>query len=307
MIKRSFFGIQRLFHPLFLLGGALSFGLGSGVAHYLGHAIDWHVYLLGQVLVIFLQLSLYLLKDYYDSLQNNPALLPDSRQVNRGLIVDADGEYHLTSQASLLMAAIALTACAILIAILLQNGNLNAEIITLLVIAFFLVIFYSAPPLQLANTGYGELAVSILLANLVPALAFLLQMGNLHRLLAMATFPLTPLYLAMSLALALENYLSDLKKGRRTLLIRLGWQRSMALHNILVLVGFLLIGFSITAGMPWRIAWPALLSLPVGLYQIWQMNQIAEGGKPRWQLLTITAVATFSLMAYLLAFSFWVG
>jgi 1,4-dihydroxy-2-naphthoate octaprenyltransferase len=307
MVKRSFPKVFRLFHPLFLFGGVLLFALGSGIAHYLGHSIDWSAYLLGQACVTFLQLSLILLKDYFDSLQNNPARQADARQVSRGIIVDAEGEYHLTSQASLLLAATALTSGAVFIAVLLRDGYLNPEIVTLLIVAFFLAFFYAAPPIQLANSGYGELAISILLANLVPALSFLLQAGSLHRLIAMTTFPLTPLYLAMSLALGLPDYFGDLKNGRRTLLIRLGWQRGMNLHNILVLVGFLLVGFSITAGLPWRIAWPALLPLPVGLFQIWQMNQIADGGKPRWRLLTITAMATFSLTAYMLAFSFWAG
>jgi 1,4-dihydroxy-2-naphthoate octaprenyltransferase len=307
MVNRSILKVFRLFHPLFLLGGALLFALGSGIAHYLGHSIQWSAYLLGQVCVTFLQLSLILLKNYFDSLKGNPAQQVDARQVSLGIMMDAEGEYHLSSQASLLLAATALTSGAIFVAMLLRNGFLNPEIATLLVIAFLLVLFYAAPPLQLANTGYGELAVSLLLANLVPALSFLLQTGSLHRLLAMTTFPLTPLYLAMSLALALPDYLGDLKNDRRTLLIRLGWQRGMTLHNILVLVGFLLVGFSITAGLPWRIAWPALLPLPVGLFQIWQMNQIAEGVKPRWRLLAITAMATFCLTAYMLAFSFWTG
>ncbi len=307
MVKRSFTKALILFHPAFLLGGALLFALGSGIAHYLGHSIDWSAYLLGQASVTFLQLGLILLKDYFDSLQNNPARLADFRQVSRGLIIDADGEFYLTSQASLLLTATTLTLSVVFIVVLLRDGYLTLEIITLLVVAFLLAFFYAAPPIQLANSGYGELAISILLANLVPALSFLLQVGSLHRLIAMTTFPLTPLYLAMSLALALPDYLDDLKKGRRTLLIRLGWQRGMNLHNILVLVSFMLIGFSITAGLPWRIAWPALLPLPLGLFQIWQMNQIADGSKPRWRLLIVTAIATFSLTAYMLAFSFWAG
>jgi len=299
-------GLQ-LFHPLFLWGGALLFALGSGIAHYLGHAMDWSAYLLGQACVTFLQLGLILLKDYFESLRNYPDGHPDSRQVSRGLIVDAKGEYFLTPQAFLLLVAAATTLGAVFFAVLLRGGYLSPEIVTLSIIAFFLAFFYTVPSIPLADSGYGELAISIVMVNLVPALSFLLQAGSLHRLIAMTTLPLTPIYLAMSLALALPGYLDDLKKGRRTMLIRLGWQRGMALHNVLILVGFLFIGLSITAGLPWRIAWPALLPLPVGLFQIWQMNQISNGDKPRWRVLTITAIATFSLTAYMFAFSFWSG
>ena len=65
---------------------------------------------------------------------------------------------------------------------------------------------YAVPPVRLVYSGYGELVLAILFANLFPALAFLLQTGELHRLLAMLTFPLTLLYLAALLALSLRAY-----------------------------------------------------------------------------------------------------
>jgi len=148
--------------------------------------------------------------------------------------------------------------------------------------------------------------MAFFMANLIPALALLLQIGELHRLVAMCTFPLTMLYLAMSLALSLEGYASDLKYGRRTAMIRLGWQRGMVWHNILILAAYFFIGFDLFLGLPWSIAWPALLTLPLGIFQIWQMVQIAGGAKPRWRLLAFNAVATVGLTAYFLTFTLWI-
>jgi hypothetical protein len=59
--------------------------------------------------------------------------------------------------------------------------------------------------------------------------------------------------------------------------------------------------------MPLRLAWPAFLTLPVGIYQIWQVNRIAAGAPTRWRLLTFTALVLFGLTAYLLTFAFWIG
>jgi hypothetical protein len=45
--------------------------------------------------------------------------------------------------------------------------------------------------------------------------------------------------------------------------------------------------------------------LPIGLYQIWIMNRIADGARPNWNLLLLVALSTFSLTAYILTFAFW--
>lgn len=59
--------------------------------------------------------------------------------------------------------------------------------------------------------------------------------------------------------------------------------------------------------LPWPLAWPMLATMPVGLFQIWQMWQINNGVKPSWRLLRMTAYASFGIMAYLVAFALWTG
>ncbi len=308
MKKISLRKLSSLVHPYFLLGGFLLYALGVGVSHYLGHPVDWTAYVLGQVCVFFLQLSIIFLRDYFSNLlEVKPGDYKLEHQVSSSIVQTAEGEYRLTQQASLLSSVTALTCGVFFTVLLLRQGYLSPPALTIIVIDFMIALFFASPPIRLVDSGYGELTMAIFLSNLIPALAFILQAGNLHRLLAMTTFPLTVLYLASTMAFSLQDYLSDLKNGRRTLLIRLGWQRGMIIHNILVLVGFMLIVISITAGLPWRIAWPSLLALPIGLFQIWQMNQISEGVKPRWRLLSVTAMATFSLTAYFFAFSFWIS
>ena len=109
----------------------------------------------------------------------------------------------------------------------------------------------------------------------------------------------------MLLALSLEGYASDEKYNRKTSMIRLGWQRGMNLHNLLILVGFMLFGIAAILGLPWLLTWPGLLGLPLGLFQIWQMSSIATGAKPHWRLLSLNAVATVVLTAYLVTFTLW--
>jgi 1,4-dihydroxy-2-naphthoate octaprenyltransferase len=194
---------------------------------------------------------------------------------------------------------------ASLTVLLLDRVDFSPLIVLILILGFFGAFFYSTPPIRLAASGYGELTTSILVANLVPAFAFILQYGEFHRLVAMSTFPLTALHLSMMVVFELPDYATDLKYDKQNLLVRLGWQHAMGFHNLLILSAFLLLALAIGFGLPLSIALPAFLPLPLGLLQIWQMRRIAAGAKPDWKTLALTAVVLLASTAYLLAFAFW--
>ncbi|MDD5466888.1 MAG: prenyltransferase [Anaerolineales bacterium] len=295
---RAFIRISR---PLYLLGGVLLYALGGGIANYLGRPIDWGVYLLGQAWVILLQLGGHFLNEYF-----NPS--PNPSTVDRQPYSPPNGQpaNQAIERATLLVVAIGcLSLAASFTALLIQAAGLTGAILLVMLLTFLGVVFYSVPPLQLSSSGYGELVTTLIAANLLPAFAFLLQTGELHRLLAMATFPLSALLLAMQLSLELPGYARDLKQEKHTLLVRLGWRNGMVLHNILVLSAYLLIGLAMLFGMPLFIGLPAYLTLPLGMLQIWQMRRIAEGAKPNWNTLGLNSLVLFGATVYLLAYSFW--
>lgn len=290
-----------LSRPLFLLGGALVYTLGVGIARYLGAQIDWGFYIFGQVYVTTMQLSAQYLNEYFDAPadQANPNRTPFSGGSG------AVGEGRLSRETVMWAALTSLTILASLTVVLISVVPVSPLLITIVILAFLGSFFYSAPPIKFAHSGYGELTTSILVANVVPIFAFVLQYGELHRLLVMSTFPLTTLHLAMMIVFEFPDYLNDFKFEKYTLLVRVGWERGMVLHNILILTGFLLLGLAATFGLPIAIVLPALIPLPLGLLQIWQMRRIAGGGKPNWTTMGFTAVVLFGSVAYLLAFTFW--
>jgi 1,4-dihydroxy-2-naphthoate octaprenyltransferase len=292
----------RLARPLFLLGSALLYSLGLGIARYLGRDLDGSIALLGLSWVLALQLSTHFLNEFFDA----PV---DIYNLNRTWFSGGSGALGsagLPRMFAIWASAFCLTLTASLSVLLFQFAHPSPGVVVLLVLIFLGAIFYSLPPVHLARSGYGELTTSIVVANLVPALAFSLQAGELHRLLALTTMPLTALHLAMMLALELPDYATDLKHEKQTLMVRAGWQMGMQLHNGMILTAYVLLGLSILAGMPPKIALPAYLTLPLGLFQIWQIHRIRQGGRPYWQGLTLTAVALFGAVVYLLTYGFWV-
>jgi 1,4-dihydroxy-2-naphthoate octaprenyltransferase len=248
-----------------------------------------------------LQLSTQFLNEYYDA----PADTDNSNRTPFSGGSGAVGPGKLTRSTALVAAAACLAMLASLTVLLISRGYLTPAAQLIMVLAFLGSFFYSAPPVKLASSGYGELVTSILVANLVPAFAFLLQTGELHRLVAMATFPLTALHLAMMMSFELPDYASDVKHEKQTLMVRMNWRNGMQLHNILILVAYLLLGLAAILGLPPLIALPAFLTLPLGLYQIWQMRRLADGAKPNWTALTLNASMLFAITAYLLMFAFW--
>lgn len=291
----------RLSRPLFLLGAILVYALGAGIARYLGAQIDWGIYLIGQGWLIFLQLATHYFNEYYDT----PG---DSENTSRTPFSGGSGALGpegLPRNAALYAALASLGLVSYLTFILLRSNSVAPAGWLLMALIFLGAFFYSVPPVRLVASGYGELTTSILVANLLPALAFLLQTGELHRLVAMSTFPLTTLHLAMMLSFEFPDYSNDLRHLKQTLLVRLGWRSGMIIHNILILTAYLLLGVAAAFGMPMMIVLPAFLTLPLGILQIWQMWRIAEGGKPNWLALTLTPVVLFGAMAYLLTFAFW--
>lgn len=291
----------RLARPQFLLGGILLYALGAGIARYLGTSINWNVYLLGQIWGTLLQLATQFLNEYFD-------IEYDLKNPNRTFLTGGSGALgpgKLPRATALWSAAGCLAVVASITVLLLNEGDITPVAAVLMVLIVFGAIFYAVPPVKLESSGYGELTTAILVSNLVPAFAFVLQTGHLHRLLAMSTFPLTFLFLGMLLAFELPDYGSDLKYGKRTLMVRAGWQLGVNIHNLMILFGYLIMAIAVLLGLPTGIALPVILSLPIGLLQIWTINRIASGGKPNWTLLTLTGLLMFTSAAYLLTLAFW--
>jgi 1,4-dihydroxy-2-naphthoate octaprenyltransferase len=248
-----------------------------------------------------LQLSAQYLNEYFDS-------TADVENKNRTFYSGgsgAIGEGKLSRNTALIAAATTLTLTASISVILIQQVAVSPLLILIMVMSVLGAIFYSVPPVRLVASGYGELTTSILVTILMPSFAFILQYGELHRLVAMSAFPLTALHLAMMIIFEFPDYLTDIKYEKPTLLVRIGWERGITLHNVLILSAYLLLGIAMFFGLPASIALPAFLTFPLGLLEIWQLQRITVGGKPNWNALGFNSIVLLGIMAYLLAFSFW--
>jgi 1,4-dihydroxy-2-naphthoate octaprenyltransferase len=284
--------LTRLARPFSLVLATLTFSFGSGVAHYLGHDLLPED-LLALVWIFLLQTASAWLVEYF----RNPAEpladveTPRQREQLRILLLQA------SSAALTLLAAITILMLAI--------KALNPAALLVMGLAFTLMLVNAIPPVRLISRGFGELAQAVFLAYLIPALAFLQQTDRLHSLITLLAFPLALLALTYLLALDFPSYAADLKYQRGSLLVRLGWERTMPLHHGLVLAAYALLALGPLLGYPLALLWPTFLTFPLALYQIFMLRNISVGAKPVWSLLTANGAAVFALSAYLLTLTFW--
>ena len=283
---------------------ALLYIMGVGIGHYLNGQVNWSSFFHGLTWIVFLLLGFQYLREYFDL-----GFVEDEVKWWRTPFSGGSGAIgtgKLPRQVAIWAGLICLTVTAAVTALMFQDQDLKLISVMMLGLILAGELAFALPPLRLVSSGFGELILSIIIVGLIPGLAYVLQGHGFHRLLIMVAFPLVILFLGILLALELPGYASDLKYGRKPVIIRIGWQKGMLLHNILVLGSFVLFGLAFVFGMPLSIGWPVFFALPVALFQIWMMNRIAEGAKPNWILLVLSAVSTFGLTTYLLTFSFWI-
>ena len=282
-----------LTRPVNLIFALLTYGLGLGIARYLGATLYPEPQIFGGVIILLIMAASALLVEYFRP--GNEPIFPDETRKERAEM-----------RSRLLAISITMLGTAALLAILLRSaGYIQLESAIFLVLFVLLALMNAVPPVRLVNRGLGELSTAIQVASLSPTLAFLLEYNNLHRILAIYTLPMLLLALAYFLASNFPAYADDLKYERRSLLISLTWQRAVPIHNSLLIGAYLFFACIPFLGVPLQLVWPALLSLPVAAYQVFTLRNLSDGAKPNWPVFMAAATAIFGLTAYSLTLTFW--
>jgi 1,4-dihydroxy-2-naphthoate octaprenyltransferase len=296
--------ILRIGQPFLLLAALLTYTLGLGIAHYLAIQINWTAAILGSSLGIFILLA----RNYLSAFFTYPEAIPSA-----DLSAEIKGEdpslveiKEIPQNLFLQIGLVSLAAGAAVTFVLMVQKIAGVQVLLALGLAVLLILAATVPPLRLERRGYGELIEALLICNLIPAVAFLLQANDVHAFLGILTFPLTFIYLSMRVALSLEYFGFATKFKTGTMLVQMGWQRAISMHNLGILLAFVLLGGFILMRLPWMVAWPILLAFPLAVFQIFLVQRIADGATPRWWLVRLSAVSTFAVMTYLTILTLWV-
>lgn len=282
---------QRWITLAFFVEDLFLYVLGLAIAKYLGTTILWDRLWIGVFWVGCLQVGgIFLL-----------------RSISRTLTVEKNGRPPSSPFSSDFMLAIAaLTSLASLTVLMIANRVFTLDVVWVALMAV-LGTLVGAKVIRIADIErFREIVLSFTMAVLVPWFAFVLQTGEYHRFLPIVTLPIWALRITMILSYQLSTYAHDWNTKNQTLMVWIGWQNGMTLHNLLILFAFALIAFGNVLGVPLSIGLPPMSALVVGLWQIWSMRRIAQGEKPNWRGLTWGGAALYGMVIYLYAYSFWI-
>lgn len=282
----------RLSHPLHLLLAALTYFLGASIANYLGKPFRADSFWFGLIAVLLSQASMNLLAEVF-------------RPANEAIIQGESRKDRLMLRNNALYISIAaLTANAVIAFILYNNNHLSVSAFFFLLLSLILILTYAIPPFRFINRGFGEFVLAAHIAYVIPSIGYILQSDETHRFLFIS-IPLTFLAFAYFIVMNFPTFAADSKYNRSTLLTRLGWERAVPLHHLFVLFAYFFFAISPAFGLSLSLLWPAFLTLPFALFQIFQLRNLSLGAPTNWTLLTVTALSVFGLTAYFLSLTFW--
>jgi 1,4-dihydroxy-2-naphthoate octaprenyltransferase len=284
--------LLRLTRPLHLLLAALTYFLGASIANYLGKPFRIDSFWLGLVAVLLAQGSMSLLAEVFRP--NNEAIIDGQSRKDRLLLRNN----------ALYVSIAALTANAVIAFVLYTANRLSMPAFFFLLLSLILILAYAIPPFRFINRGFGEFVLAAHMAYIIPSIAYILQSDETHRFL-LISIPLTFLAFAYFIVMNFPAFASDTKYNRSTLLTRLGWERTVPLHHLFVLLAYILFLATPIFGLSLSLLWPAFLTLPFALFQVFQLRNLSLGAPTNWTLLTVTALSVFGLTAYFLSLTFW--
>lgn len=282
----------RLTRPLRLLLAALTYAFGASIADYLGKPFLVAPFWLGLLAVLLAQTTMSLLPEVF-RLDAEPLLENETRSKRQILRNNA-----------LYISLACIVIFALTAYILFASNALPLSTFHFLLFSILAVVVDSIPPFRLANRGWGELLLAVQIGYVIPSIAFTLQADETHRFLTLA-IPLTLLAFSYFIVRNFQSFAQDQKYNRVTFLTRLGWERAVPLHHLVVLFAYLLFAMSPLFGLSLSLIWSVFLTLPFAFFQIFLLRNISLGLKPNWTLLHATTLAVFGLTTYFLTLTFW--
>jgi 1,4-dihydroxy-2-naphthoate octaprenyltransferase len=273
----------RLSRPHFLAGGALLFALGATSGA--GHASPSVFGALAMVAAI--QLTAHYANEYADV--DADRLVANRTLFSGGSGVLTHGELHPRVA---LRAARWATAVALVLAGIVAIDEPMAGLVG--GVALLISWAYSLPPTRLLATGWGELATSVVVTCLVPAVGALSALGAIPRDLWWAMVALLPIHVAMMLAFELPDLDADRLADKTVLAVRMGESTTrISIAGLFALAGAVLLAGTIGGRLP---AWGLAAAIPAAM-TVWAARRRAFSLVTSSAVLTLIGATVAMLMA----------
>lgn len=271
--------------------------IGAGITRAAGIAIDWPVFWTVLAGFAFIHLGTNVVNDYFDGEDGtdgaNKTYLSPFSGGSRMLQEKRLTKNEVVGEGIILFAASA--ACFTFAAI-----NSNPCILIPAAIGVASGIFYSAPPLKISRTGFGEALVMLNCGPVIASGAYMAQAGSFAWLPVIAGLPAGIMTAMFVVAAEFPDYEADKKTGRRNLVIRLGREKAGVFYIISWAAAYAVIAACAASGyvkkeMLWSFA--ALPVTAAAVVELWKNSTAPKKMGPACALAYASHFAANGLLA----------
>lgn len=249
----------------FLTASATPVLLATAVVRHETGRIDWPLFAMTLAGAVFLHIGTNVANDYFDHRSGtDPANVRFVRPFTGGSRLIQEG---LISPAAVLATAICFFAAGLGLGVVL--AVLRGPVLLLIgIVGLVSGYFYTAPPLRLAHRGLGELTVGVNFGCLIVMGAYYVQTQRFSAESIVASLPLACLIAAVIIINEFQDSEADAGAGKRTLVVRLGTERSVVLFGAVSLLAYAPILIGAVTGLFPRLTLIALAAVPFVLRAI---------------------------------------
>ncbi len=236
--------------------------LGSVVAWNRTGLFNWGYLWLTLMGIIFIHAGTNLSNDYFDHTSGDDEVNKTPTPFSGGSRVIQD---KLIEPRKVLYAALAFFALGSLVGLYLNYVSPGNIILILGVIGIALGFFYTADPLRIGYTGFGELTVSLGFGPLVVLGSYYVQARSLSWEPLWASIPVSILIALVLYINEFPDYEADREVNKRTLVVILGKKKAVQGYFLLLCLTYLFIVLAAFFKIIPRLALVTLVTIPLAL------------------------------------------
>lgn len=211
--------LLKVIRPHIVVGGFLGYLVGVLYGLSLGGRLSWYEFIVGYLIVLFMDLSTHYNNDYYDIEVDRSAPFKPFGSVN--LLIDNN-----EMRDSALRVAVGCSVISILMASVSFFIGSMWHLIGVVVLFNVLGWMYSAPPVRLHSRRLGEITIAVGTGFCVPAVGYILTQNGIDGSFLLFTVPLILYGFILSLCLQVPDYEVDRMMDKKTLVGLIGRRRT---------------------------------------------------------------------------------
>ena len=277
--------LLKVIRPHIVAGGFLGYLVGALYGLSLGGGLSWYQFLLGYLVVLFMDLSTHYNNDYYDVEVDRSAPFKPFGSVN--LLIDDD-----EMRGSAFRAAVGCSAISILMASASVLLGSMWHIVGVVVLFNALGWLYSAPPVRLHSRRLGEITIAVGTGFCVPAVGYILTRNGIDGGFTSFSVPLILYGLILSLCLQVPDYEVDRKMDKRTLVGLIGRRRTYIVVLLCALAASAVYFRLLPTLRSTMVPWVSLVPVASSLFSVLTLTDSPEHAQ-RYTMLNVSALFLF--------------